>query len=395
MLIESPKLQKKGKEIILSAKVTFNSGKSNEIFFSLDSKYADFVKNDASPFLACLLLPAMKLGENIRVDGVISAKLLENTKKIMNKVVSWDIGLKKIKVTTKGTTKDGIESKNVASFFSGGVDSFATYLRNKSIAKNKINYFLLIHGFDIFIDDESAFTKVYENVKIIAKSENVELIAVKTNLRETIDPILGWGLSHGGALASIALLLSNGLSRVYIASTYSIGHLFPWGSHPELDYMWSIENLEIIHDSSHLSRQQKIKLYIAKSPVALEYLRVCWSNYEYNCARCSKCIRTMLALHITNSLHNSKTFPTEINTEQVKKLYLTNKSEIIFFEELLSQIKKRKEDKKIQEAIEYVFKISKHPNMKIKVRNIVSFLDKKYNNDRLFWYLAKKGMTTL
>lgn len=392
MIIENSKLQRIGKDIQLSANITFASRKSDVVFFSVDSKYASFIKDDASPFLACLLLPAMKLKEDIYIDATISQQLLVNTQKIMRLVVGWNIGLKKIKIIAKSTTNEKKKNHGIGSFFSGGVDSFSTYLINKGEPKDAINHFIFVHGFDIFLKENVAFDKVYKTLKAVAKEENIELISVKTNIREITDPILEWGYVHGGALASIALFLSNGFTKIHIPSTFSTGHLFPWGSHPALDPLWSTENVQIIHDSSHLSRQQKIKSYISKSSVALKYLRVCWSSSEYNCGQCSKCIRTMLALQVTNSLHKSKTFPTKLKPEIIRNFFLTNKSQIVFFEELLLELKKEKGDQETQDAIAYMLKKSSAPDIKRKIRSFVSLLDKKFNNDRLFWYLSKKGV---
>lgn len=393
MIIEHSKLNKKGNELILSAKIVFANGKHEELFFTIDNTYAAFVTNDANPFLASLLLPAMKLGEDIYVDSSISAQLVANTKIIMNIVSDWNIGLKKIDISFKDIRHDGSKSKGIGMFFSGGVDSFSTYLRNKTESKDKMKYLIFVHGFDYFLKDTAGFNKTHETLQTFATEENLELISPRTNLRDITDPLLDWGYAHGGALASIALFLDGGISKMHISSTYSTGHLFPWGSHPDIDPLWSTESVEIIHDSSNISRLEKIKLYISKSPVALKYLRVCWSSAEYNCGRCSKCIRTMLSLQVTSVLHQSKTFPTKLQPEIIRNFYLTSKSQVVFFEELLLELKKEKKDKEIQEAIEYMIKKSKQPDIKRSIRAAVSFIDRKYNHDRLFWYLSKKGVT--
>jgi hypothetical protein len=101
----------------------------------------------------------------------------------------------------------------------------------------------------------------------------------------------------------------------------------------------------------------------------------------------------MLALHVTNSLHKSNTFPTKLNPEVIRNFYLTSKSQIVFFEELLAVLKHEKRDPVIQEAIEHMIEKSKRPDIKRAIRSIVGFLDKKYNKNRLFWYFAKRGIS--
>ena len=56
------------------------------------------------------------------------------------------IGLKKIKITVKGFTKEGFLPKYNTSFFSGGVDSFYTFLNNKSKNIFALSLHVLVYG---------------------------------------------------------------------------------------------------------------------------------------------------------------------------------------------------------------------------------------------------------
>jgi hypothetical protein len=66
-----------------------------------------------------------------------------------------------------------------------------------------------------------------------------------------------------------------------------------------------------VHDDVEATRLEKISKYIAHSALALETLQVCWDPDPgtLNCGRCSKCIWTMLALHIAGVLDRAPTFP--------------------------------------------------------------------------------------
>jgi dTDP-4-amino-4,6-dideoxygalactose transaminase len=73
--------------------------------------------------------------------------------------------------------------------------------------------------------------------------------------RHFTNRFVNWGKTcHGAALASIALALSERLREVKIASTYDWEHLFPWGSHPQLDPLWSNGNVVSTHDGCEATR---------------------------------------------------------------------------------------------------------------------------------------------
>ena len=91
--------------------------------------------------------------------------------------------------------------------------------------------------------------------------------------------------------ASIGDALGEGFTEVNIASTYDWDHLFPWGSHPELDPLWSNGKVLLAHDGCEATRLDKTRL-VSEHPIALETLRVCYENPDslYNCGRCRKCL---------------------------------------------------------------------------------------------------------
>ena len=52
-----------------------------------------------------------------------------------------------------------------------------------------------------------------------------------------------------------------------------------------------------IHDGAEARRCDKLRR-LAESAPALKGLRVCWQDAGFNCGRCEKCLRTMIALHL-------------------------------------------------------------------------------------------------
>src|SRR2546421_11242 len=106
MVISNIVLTKDTRFIILSADIAFRGKSVQRGYIKISKKYEAFISNDASPFLAAVLLPCMKSRENIYIDGSVSAKLLENTDIIMNLVKKWQIGLSKVKIRCRETVTD-------------------------------------------------------------------------------------------------------------------------------------------------------------------------------------------------------------------------------------------------------------------------------------------------
>ena len=87
-----------------------------------------------------------------------------------------------------------------------------------------------------------------------------------------------------------------GLDKVIVPASFSYNQLFSWGSHPVLDPLLSSANTEIIHDGA-VSRIAKTRFLIEKC-IDLSNLRVCNVASDYNCGKCEKCLRTMVAIEL-------------------------------------------------------------------------------------------------
>ena len=351
MRIRSIKVEEKGNHVIVSAKCKIRVVGDDTVYFKLDKKYKDFISADASSFAAALLIPSMRRGEDLIIDGSISRELYNGLKQIMKIMVGWNIGVSTIKIKAKKITPDKFKPTKTASMFSGGVDSFYTYLSNKKKG-NKIDYFILINGFDIELDNPDLWTSTFETVKKIADHEKVGLITVESNLYRLVGPVYSWDYSSGGCLASVMILLRKGLKKVYYPSSYRTDQLFPAGSHPLIDKYWSAEKLKVIHDGGTVSRFDKTQ-FIAKNKLVSEYLRVCYKNHKdiYNCGRCDKCLRTMIGLYIAGTLKNSKVFPKKINVNTVRKFKIVAEYSAIFQRENLAALEKTGKDPKLAAAL--------------------------------------------
>ncbi len=235
---------------------------------------------------------------------------------IMHEVLQWNIGLTPIKIEADALVADAPGPQRSASFFSGGVDSFYTYLKHKTdpVKADRIDCFILVNGFDIDRRNTQLWDRTLKNIKSIATADEVELIVVRSNIQGLVEPTLLWDYAHGGCLAAVGLFLRGAFHQIYIPSTHSVAEQIPWGSNLALDGHWSTGSTTFVHDGTEATRITKVISQIAQSPLALEHLRVCFANERgaYNCGQCDKCLRTMINLYVAGALETSSTFPHHI-----------------------------------------------------------------------------------
>lgn len=338
-------LQQKNGYNIFSADFIHNKEKT-----SLWFRTKAAIDPDTTVFLACTLVPAMKIGEPLEFDGYISPLLVHSVPKIKSILSGWypaelnDIGFFGPIFPIKEFKK---ENKKTACFFSGGVDSFYTFLRHRE----EIDTIVYVHGFDLWLHETEFREMVSKRLQKIAAEMGKELIEVETNLLDFSHKICDWQTHyHGSALASVAMLLSGIIGKMYIPSSFHTDVLFPWASHPELDKLWSTEEVEIVHDGCEATRLDKVK-YISAHPIAMYHLRVCLDRRAglYNCSTCEKCIRTMISLHIVGALEKSKTFIHQITKYMIANGNIRSKSALIFAKE--NQAELQEEELKIALAI--------------------------------------------
>lgn len=263
--------------------------------------------------LVCLLLPCMKAGElDLMADGPVSEKFLRNNKTVQDILCNWDTSMKRVSLVASGSPPlQDQRAGRVGTFFSGGIDSYYTLLKHN----DEITDLIFAHGLDIKLNDDLLRRKTSEKIHEIAQSFGKNVVELETNVRTLLNPYVAWGpFGHGPALASIGHMLSASFSRIYIPASHTYTQLFPWGTHPVLDYLWGTETLEFIHDGCGAKRTEKVAL-VSGCDVALKTLRVCWRNPNsaYNCGRCEKCVRTMISLKAHGVLDKCTVFDEAFN----------------------------------------------------------------------------------
>lgn len=302
MIINSPQINIVGGKYLISSDVITNDGNYN-LWYKTNSE----INISSEIFLTATVIPAMWMNENITVNGSVSKILYNNINKIQNIFSWWYADAKNISIDTNvNEHKYPSDNRDVACFFTGGVDSFYTLLKHI----DEIGTIIYVHGFDAWLHETEYLSMVSKRLNIVAMEMNKKIIEVESNIHPFGDKYVNWGFHYfGSALASVAMLLSKEIKKVYIGSGKDYKNLIPCGSHPELDYLWSTENVEIVHDGCDATRMDKIKSIINNKSV-LNHLRVCFdrTNGLYNCSVCEKCIRTMITLHSLGYLDKCNTF---------------------------------------------------------------------------------------
>ena len=290
------------------------------------------------------LLQAMKWGRPIVVEAPITATLLGNLHRYMAvfsqlhpRYQPVEISAAQVTDTTLDPKVSG-ESPRIGTFFSGGVDSFHTYLTHQ----DEITDLVFVHGFDIALDQHELRRQVSRMGEQISRATGVRFIEIETNARTTQK---GWGRwtvhGHGLGLASVGRSLAGYLSKLYIPSSFARDEQLPWGTHPDFDSLLGDDSIQFVHDQTDATRTQKTT-YISEHPVALEALRVCYKNPDsaYNCCVCEKCLRTMTTLYAAGKLDEAVTFPRPLSAPAIESLEITCEAVKVLVRDNLQMLEK-------------------------------------------------------
>ena len=270
------------------------------------------------PFLALAILPAMKLGAPVSVEGAVSELLLARIAHLQDLVATWFDGFQRVPVhaTVRAVAAINLR-RGVGCFFSAGVDSFYSFFKHQA----EITQLIFMHGFDLRLDDRALRAQVAQAIYQAAADLGKPVIEVETNARDLLDMYVDWW-RHGALSlnASIAYLLSPQLQTIYMAAGTDYRSLRPAGRTPLMIEGWNTREVEIVDDGREATRFEKVQR-LAESDIAMHWLRVCWENRggAYNCGQCGKCLHTMLNLHMAGALQKCQTLPHMVDLQAVRQ----------------------------------------------------------------------------
>lgn len=302
-----------------------------EIFFETDVSLEDSLTLNPNAFLLAGIAPAMWFGESrVRVEGPVCPVLRDGLDVAVRIMRKWYGGSGDFIAVEAG---DGFKpslvpaSARTASCMSGGIDSLATFRRNRLNLPldhpGAVKDLLFIHGFDLggtmkHPQNYERFDAACKTLSKFAEAHDAVLLPVFSNMRvleEDTPGIYETELSvmqsHAPSIAACAHAFSDRLTKLLIPSTHEVMDLHPLGSHPLLDPNFSSASLSILHDGVAYSRMDKMRL-LSEWPECLRVLRVCSdalrTDEKTNCGKCEKCLRTKISLLVLGVLDQCPTF---------------------------------------------------------------------------------------
>lgn len=322
-----------GREV--AATIDHGDGSAHQVWFrSADRELA----LTGAALVCAALLPSMARGSVLSVPLPLDDRFRAGIDRAQRVLARWYPELTPVPIEAPGGLPVSPVGRTAA-FFTGGVDSFHVALTRAT----DIDDLVFVHGFDVPLTGAPALRDaVVARLHDIAPRLGHPLVEVETNLHAYSDAVGSpWGTHyHGAALATVAHTLSGGLSRVLVGATHDYTDQFPWGTHPLLDPLWSSEVMEVEHAGAEADRVDKLEV-LAGSDVAMANLRVCWLNPDqaYNCGRCPKCVRTMVALVAVGALDRCATLPHDLDLDRVRELPIPNRNILARQAELIAHLR--------------------------------------------------------
>ena len=339
----------------------------NELGGFLDDDYIYFrtpekfqLHLSADWFIGVALLEAMVTNRSIEIDASVpvSQDLCNSLHEMQSIFACWNPNLSVVDILCQKTSTEEPFTA-VGSFFSAGVDSSHALIRHM----DDITHLIMLRVFDMG-DDQESWDKRVINQTDFAKSMGKTLISLETNARDwTDDKMIAWGFAHGLLISSAGTAL--GMKRLYVPSSHTYDELFPWGSHPLSDPMWSTESTSVLHDGASYRRGEKTR-DILEHPDVANNLQVCWNNIHKNCGQCAKCIRSMTAVHLLGGKVDSLPALDDLNL--LKSLKVQNDNGAAFLEDAMILAK--------QENNEKIYKILKSYYKRYQISKLWHLIDR-------------------
>lgn len=299
----------------LTASVEYETVSGEEAYwFEVPESLASQLSETGNPWLLALLPLAATLGETVRTSAPVDPELVEAANDLTRIWRAWYPRLHRPSIEAPTSPPPPArEPRKVAAFYSGGVDSSHTVVRERSGGGSdpgsEIEELITVGGFDVPLSDGAALERLEARSARAAERLGKGFVPIRANLRDTESRRADWGrLAHGCAMGAVGLTLEQRYARVFIAATGGYRDPHPWGSHPLTDPLMSTSRTRFVHDGAAHTRIEKTRT-IARFPAALDNLRVCFeSGTDANCGTCLKCIRTRLCLEMLEVQDRCPTF---------------------------------------------------------------------------------------
>lgn len=299
------------------ARLELPDGTTQRVWYKVPSAYSSLITDSCDSFLTGALLKVANYPARVHVHGKVSPSLLSNLVEFQSAFQMWYSNshqFSPVEITADQEVEDDktTNEEKALCCFSGGIDSaFSVYHHTIDPERNRFSHNiqagLFALGADIPLKEEISFGKLIVDYKQLLGSVGLDLITIRSNLRELSSD---WSQSHGLAMAAQLMLFKRGFNTGIISSTDEYNQpITPWGSNPTTDHLLSSNSFKIVHDGCGFSRSQKVAA-IANWKECYDQLRVCFAGPDYtrNCGRCAKCTAAWLCTQVVG-VPTSKSLP--------------------------------------------------------------------------------------
>ena len=192
--------------------------------------------DSCDPFVLPAVFLAMQRKANLVVHGQVSPSLLKNLAEFQTAWASWRPGVYtpvEISADEERECQLGPE-RGVLAAFSGGMDStFTVWRHHNGLAGRqslKIQAGLMLHGFDIPLNQPEAFARAAHKARLLLDSLGIKLITLVTNLKKSE---VNFNDAHPALLASCMMLFQSSLcDRINCQQQHLCLHEYPLGIEP-------------------------------------------------------------------------------------------------------------------------------------------------------------------
>ena len=345
---------------------------SKRLWYRVPVEHKSTLTKGCNPFVLGTIFKAMRESTDLIVHGEVSPSLLRNLEEFQAAWACWRperyAKIEIIADTEREPQRNSNSDKTIVAF-SGGVDSVFTVWRHRTgrcgRLKRDLQAGLMVHGFDIPLDQRDVFNRAAEKSAKMLTSQNMKLISLATNFKNLGDD---WEDAFAAATASCLMMLEGGYSVGLFGSSEPYHSLvLPWGSNPVTDGMLSSDTFQIIHDGAAFTRNEKVR-EIANWPEALQYLRVCWqgAQKDRNCGYCEKCIRTILNFRVMG-VDLPQCFEQDVSDSQIVRISRLNAAQIAEYTQILSAAKTASISKSWVKAVDMCLRLNR---LRLKARQI-------------------------
>lgn len=314
MIIFPPRISIEEKTCYLKADFSINDS-IQTLWYSFPIEYKDYlVTENCDAFVIGLLHHALRLGEDIHIDGRMSSRLFYTLNNyLIPAFVLSDSRNKSLKVTAETLNDENLNIKgSCGTGISCGVDSLATLATHTNVDSSyNVTHLVYLnagsHGDFGGKIAQQTFEKRRKNITDFSRKIDLPLLKIDSNISEILK--LNFQLTH--TLRQVSCILT--LQKLFKSYYYSAAKRFDFFEMNEIVGSWDTlilsmvgtESMRFYPSTSRYNRIEKTKL-VADFKLSHQHLDICTdamaTNAEINCSKCEKCMRTQLTLDLLGNL---------------------------------------------------------------------------------------------